>query len=102
MEFDMDTDEMFKSVCFFAFGLLCALGIWRLSQTPHNCFKDLQDKTPPCFMIDAEADAALITERMNTYYSKEMAVHYLHGTDNGDMVVCFVGGYDGEIKRTNK
>jgi hypothetical protein len=39
---------------------------------------------------------------MNTYYSKEMAVHYLHGTDNGDMVVCFVGGYDGEIKRTNK
>lgn len=73
-----------------------------LGTSNHDCLKNLADPTPPCVVVQADAEVEDIANRFNVYYGKGMSVHYLHGTDNGDMVACFVKGYHDELKRFNK
>lgn len=71
-------------------------------QTRLNKIAPSYDSSSPCIVVTAEDSPEQIAKRFNAYYGQDMAIHYIHGTDNGDMVACFVGGHVDEVKRFDK
>lgn len=80
-------------------------GAWNTSNNNHllqsqKSVNKISSDLTNCIVVDAEESSKKVTATLDEYYKSGMTVQYLHGFENGDLSLCFLKDFHGEMKRS--